>query len=35
MTNPYSEDHLIEQTTIGLFQNLWGDAAFVNAFGEA
>lgn len=34
MTNLYSKDHLIEQTTVGLFQNLWGDSAFINAFGE-
>lgn len=34
MTNLYSEDHLIEQTTVDLFKNLWWGDNFINAFSD-
>lgn len=34
MTNPYSEDRLVEQTAISLIQPLWGKENFLNAYSE-
>lgn len=34
MSNPYSEDRLVEQTAISLLQPLWGKENFINAYTE-